>query len=128
MAVTFYFHRECVNEKEERERNKQGNEVFNPDVTDINDCVLKFVPNSNKDQTVHWNLFMTLMPCPVQKLLLLLKGGNTDDTKQGGYKGFSIQGKNGERFDKDDESLKKTVTIHDARSTTLETFMNPVSL
>ena len=115
VAVLAYFHRECATEKEERERNKPRNEVFNPDVTDVNDCVLKFVPNNNKDQTVHGDLFMTLMPCPVQKLLLLVKGGNTDDTKQDGYKGFSITGKNGEKFDKNGDSLKKTVTIHDAR-------------
>lgn len=115
VAVLYYFHRECITEKEEREQNKPRNEVFNPDVTDVKDCSLKFATQLNQGHHAYANLFLSLMPCPVQKLLLLVNGGNTDDTRKAGYKGLHLKDKNGEEIKLDDVVLAENITIYDAR-------------
>ena len=82
LAVLFFFHLECTKEKEEAKLEKKSIKTeFRPDETDVNDYQMKFTP-AGAVMEVHFNLLVTLMPCPVKKFFLFACGKDRTETKK----------------------------------------------
>jgi len=116
-AVLFYFHLECVKEKEEMQAEKDSLVVeFNPDQTDVTDYPMPFSP-PGAEIDVHLNLLMTLMPCPVKKMFLFICREDRSETKKKAYSLGAVKDKDGNviKLNLEDKSKQVNITIHDAR-------------
>jgi len=117
MAVLFYFHLECVKEREDKQAEKDILVVeFKPDETDVTNYPMVFSPHG-AEYNVNINFFMTVMPCPLKKMLLFVCGEDRSATKKKEYSMGPIKDKDGNviELNPEDKSNHVNITIHDAR-------------
>ena len=77
VAVLFFFHLECQKEREAAEIEKKSVKTdFRPDQTDVSNYQMNFAPPGVLSQDNHISLLMTLVPCPLKKLVLFVFFGD----------------------------------------------------
>jgi len=114
VAVLFYFHLECVKERDELQKEKDILVVeFKPDETDVVNYMMGYArPGAGYEG--RYNFIMTVMPCFVKKMLLFVCGEDRSSTKNNDYS-VGYKDEHGNSIDKIEMLINSNITIHDAR-------------